>query len=610
MQKQAIYTLFTILAFVFILLPACAQQTGIKQDTFFLAKKKGLIGRFGKSISINVSPEEPPQKIINPLLKYKGKIIRSVIISQLDFGCNVYDTCEVSSTFGTRIANRLHRKSSDNLIKKNLFFKEGDKLYPNLIADNERYLRDLVYIQDARILVEYAEKSTDSVDVVVLTKDIFPVGGKIVIDTRTKGRAELKNENIGGSGNRVMVSGFYEESRNPHNGVGAEMVLRNIKGTFVDWTSGFHNYNSAFSSGYNEETAIYTKFEKPLVTPYKPSTGAMEFGYYKTRNAYSSDSVYNRYYKYEYYNADGWVGYSLDSKKSLYASKEINVHRFIALRGFHQRFLTVPDKVKDTFDYRFTDFTGALASINIFKQVFYKTSFIYGFGRSEDIPQGYSMAFTAGYINKQNFKRPYAGIDVGLANIKNKGAYYNYTIRLGGYYYQKRFEDIDMLFNIEHFTRLRKLKEHWFQRFYINSGITAQPNPKLNTPLFLNSDYGLPYFNNENIAADLRATLKAETVFYNTRKVLGFKFAPFVFADLSLLKPSKMGLQKSDLYSAYGGGIRTRNENLVFGTIELRGYYFPRINGDMNSWKVELNSNIRFKYNSSFIHRPDFIIAN
>jgi hypothetical protein len=70
------------------------------------------------------------------------------------------------------------------------------------------------------------------------------------------------------------------------------------------------------------------------------------------------------------------------------------------------------------------------------------------------------------------------------------------------------------------------------------------------------------------------------------------------------------GLQKSDLFTALGGGIRTRNENLVYGTIELKAYYFPRLNGDMKSWKVELNSNIRFKYRSSFISRPDFIIAN
>ncbi|HMK03134.1 MAG TPA: hypothetical protein VK489_03045, partial [Ferruginibacter sp.] len=107
-----------------------------------------------------------------------------------------------------------------------------------------------------------------------------------------------------------------------------------------------------------------------------------------------------------------------------------------------------------------------------------------------------------------------------------------------------------------------------------------------------------------------RATVKAESVFYNTKKILGFRFAPFVFGDMSLLKPVKMGLGQSDLYSAVGGGVRTRNENLVFGTIELRGYYFPRTNADMKEWKVEVKSSIRFRYRSSFIKRPDFIANN
>ena len=98
--------------------------------------------------------------------------------------------------------------------------------------------------------------------------------------------------------------------------------------------------------------------------------------------------------------------------------------------------------------------------------------------------------------------------------------------------------------------------------------------------------------------------------FYNTNKILGFRLAPFAFGEFSLLKPVKLGFGKSDVFSAVGGGIRTRNENLVFGTIELKGYFFPRTNGDMKPWKVELNSNIRFKYKSSFISRPDFIIAN
>lgn len=610
--------------FVFFLLAPLAVRAQEKgnggQDTFFLAKKKGLLGRFGKSISHTVPPDDPPERLANAYLKFKGKFIRSIILARVDFGSNVYDTCEVQSTLGTRLANTFHRKTGVKVMMNNLFFRVGDKVFPSLLADNERYLRDLVYLQDARILVEYSETSTDSVDVVVITKDIFSLGGKLVIDSRTKGRAELKDENIFGSGNRLLISGYYETPRNPNNGFGAEFVKRNIGGSFIDLTAGYQNYRSAFNYTGNQETDIYARIEKPLVTPYKPTTGALEWGYFKTRNAYQSDSLYNNIAHYQYFKLDGWLGYRLDNKKTLYTSQDIGIHSFAALRGFMQRFQSFPYRFKDSFDFRYTDFTGTLASINIFRQTFYRARFIYGFGRSEDIPEGFSIVLTGGYLNSipltglhpedRKRSRPYAGLDLQLANVRGRGAYFNYTFRAGGYYYRKRFEDVDLLLNIEHFSRLKKLGRSWYQRTFLTTGITAQANPVLNSPLFLNSEYGLPYLDNGNIQSDLRVSLKAESVFYNTTKILGFRLAPFVFGDMSLLKRLKMGLNKSDLFGAVGGGIRTRNENLVFGTIELKGYYFPRTNGNMNSWKIELNSNVRFRYRSNFIQRPDFIIAN
>ena len=595
---------------------AVAQVETNKADTFFLAKKKGLLGRLGKSIATN-PPEEAPQRVENPFLKYKGKIIRSVELVRLSFQRNIYDTNLVKYNLGVRLANIFHKNSRERIIRNNLFFKEGGRLYPYLVADNERYLRDLVFIQDARIIVDFADDNTDSVDVVVITKDIFSLGGKLKIDSRTRGRVDFQEENIAGTGNKILLSGFYDEPRYPQKAFSTEMTKRNIGGSFIDWTTGYSNFARSFISGQKEETQIFTRLEKPLVTPFIPTTGSLEGGYFKTRNAYISDSLYKANTRYEYYNIDGWLGYSLDSRRRLYANREIRIHKFVNLRALTRHFIAVPVKTKDTFDYRFSNTTGILTSINIFKQIFYKTNFIYGFGRNEDVPEGFSIVLTAGYLVQQNkaytikekIKRPYTSIDFGLGNFKKKGFYSNYTFRLGGYFFRKRFEDISLLFNVEHFSRLKKISNTWYQRTFITTGITSEFNPVFNAPLFLNSIYGLPYFNPENIAADFRSTVKLESVYYNTKKILGFRFAPFVFTDFSLMKPVKKSFSKSDLFSAIGGGVRTRNENMVFGTVELKGYYFPRINGDMRGWKVELNTNIRFKYNSTFIKRPDFVTA-
>lgn len=583
-----------------------AQQNNPVQDTFFLAKKKGLLGRLGRSVSTSNTQDQVPQKVENQFLKFKGKIIRSLEVLQLSFQRNINDTNEVKYNLGVRIANVFHKNSSDRVIRKNLFFEQGGRVYPYLFADNERYLRELSFIQDARIYVEFAENSKDSVDVLVITKDIFSLGAKLKIDDRTRGRIEVEDQNVAGSSTNVKLSALYDEPRQPQKGFAGEITRRNIGGSFIDWTVGFSSFAPSYSSGRREETQMITRFEKPIVTPFIPTTGALEFGYYKSTNAFTSDSVYRAYDKYEYYNADGWFGYSLDNKKAMYNNKDIRIHTFAALRLFNQHFFKTP-----LFsNYRYFNTIGGLLSYNIFKQVFFKTNFIYGFGRSEDVPEGFSLALTSGITKKQNIKRPYAGLDFNFANFNNKGFYTNYTFRIGGNIYRKRVEDMDVLFNVEHFTRLRKMAPNWYQRAFITTGITTQINPDLNGPLVINSNYGLPYFNPENIYSDFRTTVKLESVFYNTKKIIGFRFAPFVFSDISLLKPIKQSFNKSDIFSALGGGIRTRNENLVFGTIELKGYLFPRTNGDMKGWKVELNTNVRFKYSSTFIKRPDIVLVN
>lgn len=588
---------------------AAAQEPARETDTFFLAKKKGLLGLIGRNLATQATGEAPV-KVENPFLKYRGKIIRSVQTIRLGFEYNFDDTTRVKDNFGTVLGKRFHKNTSDQVIRNNLFFKEGQLLHPYLMADNERHLRDLIYIKDARILVDETERGADSVDVVVLTKDVFSIGAKLLLSSKDMGRGEITEENFLGSGTRLQLSSYHDDLRFPKTGVGAELIRRNIGGSFIDWVSGYRDYRYAFTSGRNQETIVYTRIEKPLVTPYIPTTGALEWSYQRTRNVYDTDSLYRYDYRYAYYNADAWFGYSLNGRRALHADKEMRVHRFITIRAFKQHFINEPVKYKTVYDYRFADFTGLLSSLNVFKQVFYKTSFIYGFGRNEDVPEGFNVALTAGYINKQSIQRPYAGLSASLSDFNKKGFYSNYTLRLGGYFFRSRFEDIDLLVSADYFTRLKKLNGSWYTRMFVTTGITAQANPVLNTPLFLRSDFGLSYFNNGSINADLRATVRTESVFYNTTRFLGFRFAPFLFADACLVKPTKMNLHQSDLFTALGGGIRTRNENLVLGTVELKGYYYPRLNGDMRSWKVEVNSNIRFRYLSSFISRPDVIIPN
>jgi hypothetical protein len=91
---------------------------------------------------------------------------------------------------------------------------------------------------------------------------------------------------------------------------------------------------------------------------------------------------------------------------------------------------------------------------------------------------------------------------------------------------------------------------------------------------------------------------------------LFFKFAPFVFGSASLFQHPTDTETNTRIYPAVGGGIRTRNESLVFGTIELRGAWFPKKDVYNNGFMLQLSTNLRFKYNQDFIRRPEFVRVN
>ena len=132
----------------------------------------------------------------------------------------------------------------------------------------------------------------------------------------------------------------------------------------------------------------------------------------------------------------------------------------------------------------------------------------------------------------------------------------------------------------------------------------------LGEPVRIESEYGLEELKNNNAAGNFRATLKGESVFFSPWSLLFFRFAPFVFANGSYINLKVQDESVPKLYAALGAGVRVRNESLIFGTTEFRGMYFPRKNFRGESWRVQVRTNIRFKYNQEFIRRPEFVKVN
>lgn len=609
-RKRILWLLLLCTAFQTL----AAQVMEPEDSVFFLARKKGLLGKIGKGLSVNypdpVLPADGAVKNEAAFNPYRGKIIRNIDARKIGFTRLLNDTSKVVRNIFTDIGDALHSSTTKNTILNNLFFASGDSLYPYLMADNERFLRELTYLQDAKITVQESSPGSDSVDVIIISKDVFPLGGSLEEGTDKMASFEVNDDNLLDHGNRIQIKNLFDNGRHPHYGIGFEFLKRNLWGSFVNLAFGYQNQAPAFNSGRREEKNLYVQGELPLVSPYHVWTGAFEIANHFTENAYLPDSLYRSDFKYRYHILDGWFGYNIGARKQLQQNFKSRFKRLISIRGIHKSFQDVPDLYKTNYNIGYSNLVSILSSFTIFEQDYYHTNFLYGFGRNEDIPEGFSLAFTGGWTNRNRIFRPYLGFDYQRNYFSNRKNYFNYIIRLGTFY-NNRFEDISLLTSLEYFTKLRKITgSRWYIRHFLSGSITQLMNTHLNDPLRLGSDFGIPQLATPDPRSSTRISFNGESVFYNTWKFVGFSFAPFTFASATYLKTIGGSIKDGDIYMALGGGVRTRNENLVFGTMELKALYYPRITRNMNKWNVTFNTDLRFRYVSQLIKRPDFVVVN
>jgi hypothetical protein len=588
----------------------------LRDSTFLLRSKKGIFKKLGDAIWID-APQFEVQNTNSVFKnefafeKFKGKIINQIQISSVSYETSFNDTMQSGKKIKRAVEEVLYNSTTNKTMLRNLFFTTGDTLYPYLIADNEKFLRELAFIQDARIIASIDPADSNGVVINIQWKDIFPFGGSANLGSLQSFNAEVNHNNLLGLGDKIQINALYDLDRRPLAATGFEYIKRNLFGSFLNLTVGIDKFKPAFNSGRREEHARYIKGELPLVSPYHSFTGGFEFGKYEANNNYNTLLSYQHHYKYAYGIMDGWMGINIGAGLRIKDNLQTRLRKFISFRAVSKRFSHLPDTAILKYNIHYSNIDAGLIAFNIFKQEYYHTNYIYGFGRNEDVPEGYNLSVVSGLTQRNSRTRPYIGIDYERDYFTNQENYTNFILKIGGYMHNGSLEDISFLSSLNYFTALKKLSNpKWSKRNFVELSATQQLNTILNEPLFLRSEFGIPTFRNDNIQAATRVSCNLESVYYNMVKYYGFSFAPFVFVNTSYIKLIGEAIQKGSIYTALGLGCRTRNENLVFGTIELKAYYYPRTISNMTPLNVTLTTGLRFRYNSQLIRRPDFVQLN
>ncbi len=602
------YKKWIALFIVFNLLWQITFVPTILAQTNLIEKVKNAVT--GKPYAMTDSTRINLLKQIRSLQSYTGKRINSITIEQHDFLTSIDSKDSKMKDLFSKLGNSLQSNSKSRAIKENLFFKEWDVFDPSIIAYNEKWLRDLSYIQDAKIMAMITPYDTNQVDIIVVTKDLFSYGGEVLLNNKDAYSAKLNNINLLGSGNSVQVIQNFENERKPKSGWGYDVGLSNILGTFISVNAGVNQFGNNLVNNDLSAKKNYISVQRPILHPNSKWLGGMEYLETVNENVFPGkwDSIFDQQLNYNLKHKDIWVGYQLTKNK-----KQININeyrQFIQYRHLENNFKERPIDYLLQLDRNYQNLKANFLSYTLVKQSVYRTRYLYGLGRYEDLPIGQSLTWTTGQYKIEQDHSAYLGFKFEQYKLSKKENYTHIIANIASSYINQSLQDIRFLSSLEQFSKLKYLNNGLGYRQIINLSFTQTLRNKYNESLRINSIYGIPQLNKEQIKGGTRISSNWETVFYNNRALWGFKSAPFVFGNITYIRTMGDPILKGDIYTAIGSGLRVRNENLVFGTIELKGCYFPRTNQQLSPWNFSLITNLRYKYNSNIVEKPNFVEIN
>lgn len=554
------------------------------------------------SVKRNPKPEGVvTAKSEDPFLPFEGKIIRNIIINKVGFEKSIYDSSKNFRSAATRIANSLHANSKEGVIRDNLFFRKNKPLNPYRLADNERHLRDLDFILDSKIEVCLVDGSEDSVDVEVFTRDVFSLGFKFDPEELDAYRLDVYDANLFGQGQRIQMNTLLDATRSPQAGVELSYRKSSIGGTLINPSVGYTQINTGRSYGVENEHAYYLRLDRPLVSPYSRLAGSLEISKnYSINNYQAPDSTFR---DYRYHLEDAWIGYNM----GIYNTENSRERHFVSLRYFNQSFERKPSQPAEITNPVYNNQKFLLGSVTFYEQNFYKTQYVYGFGRTEDIPYGKTLTFTAGWSNEFGLDRSYAGMNTSREFVSRKGNFYRLAAGAGSYFREEKTEDAFLFISGLYYSKLL-VKKNLKIRQQVEGGHAKAFSNAIRPLLTLNNQ--LQGFRPDSLFAYKRTFLRTETTVFTNWKILGFNFAGFAAAESAYYQqdPGKDAFQK--FIWGINGGFRIRNENLIFGTIEVRGFYFPVTVRGVEPYSIRVSTNVRLKYTSSFVRAPAFVSYN
>jgi len=543
-----------------------SQTDILKKNTLSTLKTKGENNFITRNIFSLVIKDAPPlkaQMAVNSALyfaPFAGKRIGKIRFLQLDvFGTSLLDTLQQATGWVVRTANVIHMNSTKEKLRMQLLFNSGEKVNPQLMAENEKIIRDLPYIQDVAIVLSSSLIGADIVDVLVIVREKFEYG---ISGSWSTGSSELSivDQNIFGLGNQFSAGMVYNSVEKPNWGGSFNYEISDLGGKFIRTGLGFTNT-------YREK-ALNAYLDKRFIAAKNDWAGGISLervftDFYLTPYSYTKlDTAAS------YFNADLWYGRQFITTNLYSAIGNV----IVAGRYLHQDYYTNDSENSENTLFRNHDFV--IGSFGISKRHLFKNNRIYGYGITEDIPYGRYAELAIGLDIDSDESRPYLHFRYSKANILKGGAYFKWEVGVGGFLNDSKVEQGALLLSMNSFTNFIYINHHPY-RYFFNMELLSGFNRFREEYLVINRRFGIRDYFSLDTKGTNRLRLNVESVRFWGWNYLGFRFANYFFADAAFLSDNLQSILHDKFYGGIGFGIRVHNESLVFNVLELRLSWIP-----------------------------------
>ena len=559
------------------------------------SEKDNFFSKFVKSILVveddtkpGKTPLDPDRKIIK---KYKGKIIRNIEIKILDaIGASVNNPQDTIRSWLAGTGSSLHINSKDWLIKNMLIFSEGDKFVPFFIQESERIIRQYPYIYDVRIIPQKIINNHDSVDIIVYVQDIWSLNGGGTLNIGNKsGSIFIDDINFLGFGNEFKGGIKVDKQFIQNWDWDGSYLISNIGRSFI-------SAKLYYKSDLNLQH-YGLMVSRDFISPIIDWGGGVAQNWQFTR--YPDSLLPARYASYN--QQDIWLGYAFNTIPYDTTSYKHNSFN-LAGRVTRTIFSTKPDF--DSLNI-FQDNTFYLARIGYADVTFYQDEYIFGLGKTEDVPLITMIEFLFGFKNGENTNSPYLGLKSGYSFLtKNDGFIYG-GFQVGSFFSNNGWLNFTSILEMMYFSKLNIIG-NWRWRHYIGSRFSYSNDPiKPAGILNIDNEGGLRGFSDNYLKGNKKLVVNYEADIFTPVKLLGFKLAIITFTDLGLISTDNNGLFNSKLFQGYGIGIRIKNEHLIFPALQFMFGYYPNTSG--NQMNLFYQSNMYYKFNQSQFSIPSVV---